>query len=160
MNIISYAFKGLHEFLLSKPWAYQDEMQQFLYDDFKIWVDVSTISRVLFWEKMSRKKVWIQLHLLIWTRLLTCLVTTKSSTTCERLRDEWKVCLTEWRPDQLMFIDESAANERTLDRKYRWSRIGTQCVVTEQLKSSQKWSILSVYTQDGYIAWDISSWVI
>ena len=56
-----------------------------------------------------------------------------------------------WRPDQLMFIDESAANERTLDRKYQWSRIGTQCVVTEQLKSSKKWSILPVYTQDGYI---------
>ena len=158
--MISDTFEGLHEFLLSKPWAYQDEMQQFLYDGFEIWVDVSTSSRVLFWEKMSRKKVWIQFHLLIWTRLLTCLVTTKSSATCERLRDEWKVCLTEWRPDQLMFIDESAANERTLDRKYRWSRIGTQCVVTEQLKSSKKWSILSVYTQDGYIAWDISSWVI
>src|SRR5438046_5198258 len=54
-----------------------------------------------------------------------------------------------------MFIDESAANERTLDRKYGWSRIGTQCVVTEQLKKSKKWSILPVYTQDGYIAWDI-----
>jgi len=55
--MISDAFKGLHEFLLSKPWAYQDEMQQFLYDDFEIWVDVSTISRVLLREKISRKKV-------------------------------------------------------------------------------------------------------
>src|SRR5204863_9921179 len=54
-----------------------------------------------------------------------------------------------------MFIDESAANERTLDRKYGWSRIGTQCVVTEELKKYKKWSILPVYTQDGYIAWDI-----
>ena len=47
-----------------------------------------------------------------------------------------------------MFVDESAANERTLDRKYGWSLIGTQYVVTEEL-------ILPVYTQDGYIAWDI-----
>jgi len=54
-----------------------------------------------------------------------------------------------------MFIDESAANERTLDRKYGWSRIGTQCVVAEELKKSKKWSIFPVYTQDGYIAWDI-----
>src|SRR5438046_3155946 len=54
--MISDAFKGLHEFLLSKPWAYQDEMQQFLYDDFEIWVDVSTISRVLLREKISRKR--------------------------------------------------------------------------------------------------------
>src|SRR5437773_600327 len=62
--MISDAFKGLHEFLLSKPWAYQDEMQQFLYDDFQIWVDVSTISRVLFREKISPKKVSSQLHIL------------------------------------------------------------------------------------------------
>ena len=54
--MISDAFKGLHEFLLSKPWAYQDEMQQFLYDDFEIWVDVSTISWVLWREKISRKR--------------------------------------------------------------------------------------------------------
>ena len=50
------SFKGLHEFLLSNSWAYQDEMQQFLYDDFEIWVDVSTISRVLLREKISRKR--------------------------------------------------------------------------------------------------------
>ena len=54
--MISDAFKGLHEFLLSKPWAYQDEMQQFLYDDFEIWVDVSTISQVLLREKLSVKR--------------------------------------------------------------------------------------------------------
>ena len=59
-----------------------------------------------------------------------------------------------------MFIDESAVNERTLDRKYGWSRIGTQCVVAEELKKSKKWSIFPVYTQDGYIAWDNSSWGI
>jgi len=55
--MISDAFKGLHEFLLSKPWAYQDEMQQFLYDDFEIWVDVSTISRVLLRGENIAKKV-------------------------------------------------------------------------------------------------------
>ena len=64
-----------------------------------------------------------------------------------------EVRLTEWSPDQLMFIDESAANERTLDCKYGWS--STQCVVMEELKKSKKWSILPVYTQGGYIAWDI-----
>jgi len=62
--MITDAFKGLHKFLLSKVWAYQDEMQQFLYDDFQIWVDVSTISRVLFRENISRKNVSFQLHIL------------------------------------------------------------------------------------------------
>jgi transposase len=62
MNSNSYQYKGLREFLLSKPWAYRDEMQQFLYDDLGIWVDVSTISRVLCREKISRKKVYFKYH--------------------------------------------------------------------------------------------------
>lgn len=32
--------------------------------------------------------------------------------------------MTEWRPDQLVFVDESAANERTGDRKYGWAPVG------------------------------------
>jgi hypothetical protein len=54
-----------------------------------------------------------------------------------------------------MFLDESAANERTMDRKYGWSPIGSIAEVTEPLKHSAKWSILPVYTEDGFIAWDI-----
>jgi len=54
-----------------------------------------------------------------------------------------------------MFLDESAANERTMDRKYGWSPIGTVAEVTEPLKRSKKWSILPLYTVDGLIAWDI-----
>ena len=59
-----------------------------------------------------------------------------------------------------MFIDESAVNERALDCKYGWSCIGTECVITEELKKSKKQSNLPVYTQDGYITWDILHWAI
>ena len=31
-------------------------MQPFLYDDFQIWADISTISRILFWDKISQKR--------------------------------------------------------------------------------------------------------
>lgn len=54
-----------------------------------------------------------------------------------------------------MFLDESAANERTMDRKYGWSPVNTPAVVTEPLKRSEKWSILPVYTVDGFISWEI-----
>jgi hypothetical protein len=74
---------------------------------------------------------------------------------CEILRNEWKIRLTEWTSEQVMFLDESAANERTLDRKYGWSEIGTIAEVAELLKKSKKWSILPLYTEDGFIAWDI-----
>jgi len=54
-----------------------------------------------------------------------------------------------------MFLDESAANERTMDRKYGWSPIGTKAEVKELLKHSEKWSILPLYTVDGFISWEI-----
>jgi len=54
-----------------------------------------------------------------------------------------------------MFLDESAANERTMDRKFGWSPIGSIAEVTEPLQRSLKWSILPLYTVDGFIAWDL-----
>jgi DDE superfamily endonuclease len=54
-----------------------------------------------------------------------------------------------------MFLDESAANERTMDRKYGWAPIGHKAEVTELLKHTAKWSILPLYTENGFIAWDI-----
>ena len=54
-----------------------------------------------------------------------------------------------------MFCDEFACNERTGDRKYGWAPIGTIADSVETLKYSEKWSILPLYTVDGYIAWDI-----
>ena len=74
---------------------------------------------------------------------------------CQFLRDEWKERLTEWRSDQVMFLDESAANARTMDRKYGWAPVGIQAITEEQLIKEKKWSILPLYTEDGFIAWDI-----
>lgn len=68
--------------------------------------------------------------------------------------------LTDWMPEQLIFLDESACNERTSDRKYGRSPVGTVAHTTELLKYTEKWSILPAFTMDGYIAWDViqGSW--
>ena len=63
--------------------------------------------------------------------------------------------MTEWRPDQLVFVDESAANERTGDRKYGWAPVGAVVEVSELLKYTEKWSILPMFTVDGYEAWEV-----
>jgi len=70
------------------------------------------------------------------------------------LRDEWLVRLTDWTHDQLMYIDESAANERSLDRKYGWSPKGVPARIVSSAKRSKKWSILPVYTYEGFVAWE------
>lgn len=71
------------------------------------------------------------------------------------LRAAWLRKLADWTADQLIFIDESAANERTADRKYGWAPVGTTPYTTRSFKRSERWSILSAYTMDGFMTWDI-----
>jgi len=44
--------------------------------------------------------------------------------------------MTEWRSEQLVFVDESAANERTGDRKFGWAPVGAVAEVSEPFKRS------------------------
>jgi len=63
--------------------------------------------------------------------------------------------MTEWQPEQLVFIDESAANERTGNWKFSWSPVGAVAEVSEPFIRSEKWSILPMFTLDGYEAWEV-----
>ena len=56
----------------------------------------------------------------------------------------------------IVFLDESAANERTSDRKFGWSPVGVTPHVYESTKRSEHWSILLAYTIDGFITCEIS----
>ena len=73
----------------------------------------------------------------------------------QELRDEWMMRLTEWRPEQLIYVDESACNERTSDRKYGWSPVGTRATLVCYYKRSERFSILPAYTCDGFLDWDV-----
>jgi hypothetical protein len=73
----------------------------------------------------------------------------------EYLRDEWFVRLTGWTFEQLMFVDESAANEFTVHRRFGWSPIGRPATTTCTLRRSRKWSILPLYTCEGFVDWMI-----
>ena len=37
------------------------------------------------------------------------------------VRDGWMACIGRYNANELVFLDESAANERTSDRKYGWA---------------------------------------
>jgi hypothetical protein len=73
----------------------------------------------------------------------------------QNARDDWIQRLADWRADQLVFVDESAANERTLDRKYGWAPINTQSIEIRPAKRTERWSMLPAYTINGYIAWQV-----
>ena len=73
----------------------------------------------------------------------------------QELRDNWLRRLAQWKHYHLVFVDESAANERTLDRKRGWAPIGVRPTETRPHKRSERWSILPAYTSNGYITHEI-----
>ena len=51
----------------------------------------------------------------------------------------------------LVFVDESAANERKSDQQYGWALCSIPTIDTQVLYCSTHWSILPAYTIDEYL---------
>jgi len=132
------ALDGLRSFLIDDPCAYLDELQDFLYHDYNIEASLPTIARAIEKLGISRKKVQ-RVH-------------TEQD---EGLRRDWQAKLTQWKSNQLVFVDESASNERTKDRTRGWSTKGIPCRVSLSAKRSTRWSILPAIGLNGYLTWDI-----
>jgi DDE superfamily endonuclease len=64
--------------------------------------------------------------------------------------------LTGWNAAQLVFIDESAANERNMNRKFGWAPKGLPSHESCPARRSERWSVLPAYTVDGYITYEIA----
>ena len=71
------------------------------------------------------------------------------------LRTQWMSKLSQWTAEQLIFIDELAANERTADRKYGWAPVGVTPREARPFGHFQRWSLCPAYTIDGFITWEI-----
>jgi hypothetical protein len=56
-----------------------------------------------------------------------------------------------WDASELVFLNESAANERTSDRKRGWSPRGLTCSTSVLVKRLERWSILLALTIDSYL---------
>jgi hypothetical protein len=97
-------------------------MQQFIYDEYdELEVSIECIRYLLDREK--------------WTRKATQDRALKQSTP---LQEAWQDIQKTWDRDQLIFLDESGANERTGDRKYRWLPIGVTCAQSRPVKHSEQ----------------------
>ena len=73
----------------------------------------------------------------------------------QELREEWMVKLVNYTAEQLVFVDESAANEKTSNRKYGWGPVGVTPHEYHRFEHSKRWSILPAYTINGFITWQI-----
>ncbi len=91
-----YHAQKLLDFLSQRLIIYQNDMIWFLYDEFDIVISQSTISRMLKQARYSRK-----------------IAQRVAAERDEKLCSEWKRRLMSWTSDQLVFLDESVACERT-----------------------------------------------
>lgn len=75
-------------------------------------------------------------------------------------RDAWNIKRAEYHAQQLVIVDESAACERNLDRKYGWSRVGVPARIDQDITRSKRYSLLPAYTVDGFISTKIHQGLI
>jgi len=122
------------EFFDDQPTSYLDEAVQFVYDEFGLETDISTIYRTLQRKQWSRK-----------------VCQRRASERSSELRSAWRGIASQWIASQIACIDESAANERTGDRRYGWSQLGLICEQKGPYKRSERWSILPALTTEGWI---------
>ena len=88
------------DFLTAEPTSLFEEVAWFLFDDYGVIVPDYTLSKLL-----KRRK---------WSQKVARKVATQRNAA---LRAEWQARRLYWSVDDLIFVDESIANERTSDRK-------------------------------------------
>ena len=102
-------FSQFHEiqffnYLKCRFHVYLNEMMWFMWNEFEIAVNDSTINKTLKRLNWNRKKIIKQII-----------------QRCQTFRDDWMICFDDWIAEQLMFFDENAACERT-NKSWNWFR--------------------------------------
>ncbi|GBB93508.1 hypothetical protein RclHR1_21840002 [Rhizophagus clarus] len=119
--------------------SYLDELVKEIENRINKTISTSTLSRYLDYCGITRKK-------------LTKLAREKN----ELLRSAFISKIgSQYRPDQLIFIDESSKDERTLNRSYGYSNRGCKLQHNVIFLREKRYTILSALLLDGYIAVDI-----
>jgi transposase len=100
---------------------YLDEVADYLFMEFGIQLDIPQVSRLWKQAGVSHKKLSVQ-----------------ARQRNEVLIAAWTFKMTTWDVRQLVFVDESAYNERTGDRRYGWGPSGHRARVKRWLKKSER----------------------
>ena len=123
------------KYLEDRPIAYVNEIQQFLYNTFnELEVLLTSIKRLLTKRRQSRK-----------------VVRARAQERSKPLRVKQLGIAITYDSDQLIFLNKSALNKRTSNRKYGWSLVGVDCTISRPIKRLERQSILLALTISSYI---------
>ena len=137
-KIPTFAQEGLLDLSEQDPQATLAEFVDLLDEEYDITVDKSTVSRTLKELKITHKRVER---------------TNQAQDAVLRADFEARIC--EYEPEQVVYVDESAANEHTAHSRYGWSPRGTACRVRYAGRRSRRWSILPAMGLNGYVDYDL-----
>lgn len=125
--------------LLANPGLYLDELHFKLGSVRNVHVSISVISRALVELQLTRKKI-----------------TKTAAERDEQLRTIWEADMAQYLdPDVFVALDESAVDNRTVQRSHGRSAAGTPCVQRTTFIRGTRYSILPALTTEGIVALDI-----
>ena len=122
------------EFLTHKPDSDLQEICDFLYWEHDLEISRSTVSRHLKAIRWSNKKM----------RLI-------AAQRNEDLRESWIEDLQQYRPDQLVYLDESGCDKRDGARRYGWAPLGSTLEMRSRLERGQRYHLLPALAIDGLL---------
>ena len=125
--------------LKARPSIYLDEIQRELESACGVFVSIATISRTLTRMQVSKKSL-----------------SRNAAERNEELRTLWEIELAEFNdPDLFVFIDESAVDNKTVQRSQGWSTVGGRSVSRCTFLRGKRHSVLPALSSDGIIALEI-----
>jgi transposase len=133
-KINAYMEEGMLDYLSENPQSSLDNWREFLDDEYEVQVSRQTVSRCLSRLRITRKRI---------ERVMT-----EQDAVA---RNDYTARMCQYDANQVVFVDESAYNERTCESKYGWSAKGTPCRVRLPGRRSKRWSILPAISTEGYI---------
>ena len=133
-SIPEHMAMALLEHLIIKQHLYSDEMADFFWDHFEAAVSTDSIYRILRKKKWSNKTV---------RRI--------AQERCPELRSACRKELSEYFTFQLLFVDESGADQKNGFRRTGWAPLGVTPQQTARLQRGERHQILPAYSQDGVV---------
>ena len=125
--------------LIANPSIYLDELQKRLYDTRNLEVSIATLSHALASAQYTRK--WL---------------TKASAERDEELHGVWEIAMAEYTDlTVFVFLDESAVDNKTIQRSHGWSQLGQPCIRHMTFLRGKRYSILLALTTDGIIGLEI-----
>jgi transposase len=123
----------------ARPSIYLDEIQHELESVRGVFVSVATISRTLVRMGVSKKSL-----------------SRSAAERNEELRTLWELELPRLNdPDLFVFLDESAVDNKTVQRSSGWSAVGGQSAVRSTFLRGKRHSILPALSSEGIVALEI-----